>query len=273
MHSTPAMREVAGTMDRPSTSARGRTGWVLVLTAVLLSGIVTMAVTANTWKHDLRVLRIRTQGNSIVPDSDIVRMAAIVKNGKLFDVNLNEVRLRVQQNPFMKSVSVAREIPDGITITVTERKPVAALVLDRILYLDAEGYVLPPVRSGHVIDVPVLTGELPAGDCRPGQRIRTRRLSEALEILATAERIGDDLYHMISEVHCAGDSTYVLFTAESGVPVVLGSGEVAEKLVKFDGFWKQIVMQRTGSRLKTVDLRFADQVVVRWDEGNDTAAQ
>ena len=45
-------------MNRLSTSARGRTGWVLVLTALLLSGVVTMALTANSWKHDFRVLRV-----------------------------------------------------------------------------------------------------------------------------------------------------------------------------------------------------------------------
>jgi cell division protein FtsQ len=260
-------------MDRPSKQVRGRTGWVLVLTALLLVGVVTMAVTANSWKHDFRVLRVRTQGNSIIADSDIVRMASILKNGKLFDVDLNGARLRVQQNPFMKNVSVAREIPDGIAITVTERKPIAVLILDRILYLDAEGYVLPPVRSGRVFDLPVLTGELPAADCIPGQKIRTRRLREALEILTTAERVGDDLYHLISEVHCSADSTFVLFAAESGVPVVFGRGDIAVKLVKLDGFWKQIVMQRGATQLKTVDLRFADQIVVRWDEGHDGPAQ
>jgi cell division protein FtsQ len=246
---------------------------VLVLTALLLSGVVTLALTANSRKHDFRVLRVRTQGNSIVADTDIVRMAAVPKNGKLFDVDLNGTRLRVQQNPFLKSVSVAREIPDGIAITVSERRPIAALVLDRILYLDAEGYVLPPVRSGKVFDLPVLTGEFPAADCQPGQQVRTRRLREALEILTTAERVGDELYHMISEIHCAGDSTYLLFTAESGVPVLLGRGDIALKLVKFDGFWKQIVLQRGSAHLKTVDLRFADQVVVRWDEGHDGQAQ
>ena len=260
-------------MNRLSTSARGRTGWVLVLTALLLSGVVTMALTANSWKHDFRVLRVRTQGNSIVADSDIVRTAAVLKNVKLFDVDLNVTRLRVQQNPFMKSVSVAREIPDGIAITVTERRPVAALALERVLFLDAEGYVLPPVRSGKVFDLPVLTGELPAADCLPGKQIRSRRLLDALEILTTAERIGDDLYHRISEIHCAGDSTYVLFTAESGVPVVFGRGDIALKLLKLDGFWKQIVVQRGAAHLKTVDLRFADQVVVRWDEEQEGQAR
>ena len=152
-------------------------------------------------------------------------------------------------------------------------QPVAALVGDRILYLDAEGYVLPPVHAGNIADLPVITGEAGGADCVPGRRIKSHRLREALEILTTAQRVGDDLYHMISEVHCSPDSTFVLFTTESGVPVAFGRGDAAAKLVKFDGFWKQIAMQRGAAQLKTVDIRFADQVVVRWDERRDGAAQ
>ncbi len=254
-------------------SSRGRTGWVLLLTALLAGGIASVAVMANGWKHDFRVRRLRTEGNIIVPDSDIIRAASIPKNEKLFDIDLNAVRRRVEQNPFMKRVSVAREIPDGIAITVTERKPLAVLVTDRCLYVDPEGYVLPPVRTAEVIDLPVLTGDLPAADCTPGRQIQSRKLRGALEILATAERIGDDMYHMISEVHCNGDSTYELFTAEGGIPVAFGSGDVGLKLVTLEGFWKQIVAQRGAAQLRTVDLRFADQVVVRWDDGHGTRTQ
>ncbi len=260
-------------MKDATLQGRRRTGWTLVLTAVLLVAVVTVAVTANSWKHEFRVLRVRTEGNSILPDSDIIRMASIPKDGRLFDIDLNVVRQRIQQNPFMKRVSVVPEIPDGIAIDVTERKPVAAVVLDRILYLDAEGYVLPPVRPGRVLDLPVLTGEFSAADCIAGRQTRSRRIREALEILTTARRIGDDMEHLISEIHCQGDSTYVLFTAESGVPVLFGRGDVAMKLVKLDGFWKQIVMQRGAAELRTVDLRFADQVVVRWNQPAGGAAQ
>jgi len=239
----------------------------------MVAGIATIAVTANSWKHDFRVRRIRTEGNTMVPDSEIIRATSIPKNEKLFDVDLNAVRRKVEQNPFMKRVSVARELPDGIAITVTERKPLAVLVTDRSLYVDPEGYILPPVRPAELIDLPVLTGELPAADCTPGRQIQSRKFRGALEILAIAERIGDDMYHMISEVHCNGDSTYELFTTEGGVPVAFGSGDVALKLVTLDEFWKQIVMQRGTAKLRTVDLRFADQVVVRWDDAHGTRTQ
>ena len=267
------MRRPDGPRIGPGGSPGGWTGWVLLLTGLLVAGVVTIAVTANGWKHDFRVRRIRTEGNSIVPDSDIIRTASIPKNEKLFDIDLNVVRHVVEKNPFMKRVSVVRELPDGIAITVTERKPLAVLVTDRSLFVDPEGYVLPPVHSAGAIDLPVVTGDLPAADCVPGRQIQSRRLRGALEILTTAERIGDDVYHMISEVHCNGDSTYELFTADGGIPVAFGCGDVALKLVTLDGFWKQIVMQRGATQIKTVDLRFADQVVVRWDEGRGTRTQ
>jgi cell division protein FtsQ len=260
-------------MERMTGAPGGRMIWILLVTALLVGGVAAMAVTANAWKREFRVLHVRTEGNGIVADSDIVRMASVPRNSRLFDLDLSMVRGRVEQNPFMKSVAVERDLPDGLTITVEERKPVAALVAERILYLDAEGYVLPPVRTGNIADLPVITGEAGGTDSAPGRRVRSRRLREALEILTTAQRVGDDLYHMISEVHCSPDSTFVLFTTESGVPVAFGRGDVAAKLVKFDGFWKQVALQRGAAQLKTVDIRFADQVVVRWDEPRGGAAQ
>jgi len=184
----------------------------------------------------------------------------------LFDVDLARARLRVMQSPYVRSAALARDIPDGLRITVEERTPVAALALGRELYIDARGFVLPRPRAGSLPDLPVITGALRAADCVPGRRTTSAHVLGALEILTTAAGVGDDLYRLISEVHCRDDSTYLLFTAESGVPVAFGRGDVAMKLLELDGFWKQIVSERGPSHLKTVDLRFADQVVVRWDD-------
>ena len=41
------------------------------------------------------------------------------------------------------------------------------------------------------------------------------------------------------------------------------------KLVKLDGFWKEIVYHRGPNDLDYIDLRFADQVVVRWNKDNE----
>jgi len=248
---------------------KGGRGAALVMALFLALG-AGITLGANMWKKDLRVARVYAEGNRIVTEREILTLAAIPKDEKLFAVDLFAARRRVEGNQFIRSASVKREAPDGIRIAVVERTPIAALVLDRILYVDEEGYVLPPVKSEEIFDLPVLTGDLPAAECTPGHRVTATNIREALEILSVARNVGDELYHLISEVHLEGGKDIVLFTAESGVPVVFGHGDAVIKMVTFDGFWKQIVMQRGATELKTVDLRYTDQVVVRWQ--NDDAA-
>jgi cell division septal protein FtsQ len=59
----------------------------------------------------------------------------------------------------------------------------------------------------------------------------------------------------------------VMYTAEYGVPVIVGRGNVADKLVRFSAFWEQVVGGRGPQGLQYVDLRFDDQVVARWAGG------
>jgi cell division protein FtsQ len=261
----------AGTSARDGGAPRRR--WTMLLTALLVVAAALLAAGAHAWKRELRVTRIRTEGNRILSERDIVGLAGIPKQERLFALDLNAIRQRIEQHPYVRSASVNRDAPDGITITVDERMPIAAIALDRMLYLDAEGVVLPPGGTADVLDLPVVTGDLPSAGCVPGKRITAANVQEAIEILTTAHAIGDDLYHLISEVHLDGGRDIMLITAEAGVPVAFGHGDAAMKLVTLDGFWKEIVGERGAAELRTVDLRFADQVVARWENDSDVAAQ
>lgn len=246
--------------DKPRRSP----GSTLLMVLIVLGGAA-MVVWANLWKENLRLADISVAGNSIVEDKEILSLANINKGDRLFSVDLLAVQRRVLQNAFIQSVSVNREAPDHIAVTVRERVPLAAVVLDKLEYLDAEGIVLPPSRSPNIFDLPVITGSFQQGEFVPGKRVQQGGVSEALEILAAARQIGDELYRRISEVHLESGKGIVLFTAESGVPVLIGHSDFAVKLLKFDGFWKEIVSHRGPDELVYVDLRFDDQVVVRWN--------
>jgi len=240
---------------------------VLLVFLLIAAGVA--VVWANLWKADLRIASVSVSGNTIVSDSTILSLAGITRNEKLYGIDLLAAQKRILQNAFVKSASVNREAPNRIAISVEERVPLAAVILDRIEYLDADGVVLPPVRSAGIFDLPVLTGMLPQSQFVPGTKIPGNDVNEALDILETARRVSDALYRRISEVHVEPGKDIVLYTAEYGVPVILGHGGVAEKLVKLDGFWKQIVLHQGADRLEYVDLRFEDQVVVRWSHGAD----
>jgi cell division protein FtsQ len=209
------------------------------------------------------------RGNTVVSEKEILSLASISKGQKLYGVDLLAAQQRIVQNTFIKSAVVNREAPNRISITVQERIPIAAVVLDKIEYLDADGVVLPPSRSENIFDLPVVTGVFQPGEFVPGRQITRSEVKEALEILATARQLGNELYRLISEAHIESAKDPVLYTAESGVPVMFGHGDVAVKLVKFDGFWKEIVHHHGAHELAYVDLRFEDQVVVRWNHDDD----
>lgn len=245
----------------------------LMLTFLLFVGVGSAAVWANLWKEDLRVLDVQVKGNGIVSAKEIVSLAGIAKGEKLFEVDLFAVQKRIMKNQFLRSASVNREAPGRVSITVEERVPIASAVMDRILYLDAEGYVLPPAVSEHIFDLPVVTGTLSSAEFRPGEQISSESAKEGIAILAIALDLDDELYRRISEVRVEAGKDIIAYTAEAGVPVIFGRGDTGMKLVKFDAFWKQFVATHGAHELAYVDLRFADQVVVRWNyDTKDTKA-
>ncbi len=253
-------------MATNATIERGRSLGGSLLMVGLVAGCIVSAVWANLWKSDLRVADVRVSGNSIVTEKEVLSLANIGKAQKLYSVDLMAAQKRVMQNAFVKSAAVNREAPNLISITMQERVPIAAVVLDKIEYLDVDGVVLPPVRSENIFDLPVLTGAFQAGEFVPGKQVMRGDVREALEILATAQQLSDELYRRISEVHVESGKDIMFYTAESGVPVVFGSGDAGVKLVKLDGFWKEIVLHEGTQQIGYVDLRFEDQVVVRWND-------
>jgi cell division protein FtsQ len=252
------------TVMQPEPNRRHSLGSSIMMIGLVLLAIA-VVVWANLWKNDMRVSVVSVSGNLILTNEEILSLADIDENQRLFSVDLLAARNRVMQNAFIKSVSINREVPNTISISVKERVPIASIVADKIQFLDSDGVLLPPIHSENIFDLPVLTGSLPSDKLVPGKEISSPDMLEALAILSTAKKLGDDLYRRISEVHIEKGNDIILYTAEYGVPVIFGHGDIGMKLVRLDGFWKEIVYHRGAIDLAYIDLRFADQVVVRWN--------
>ena len=249
-----------------SETLTGRRPWfgITLLGAVLVATLV-VAVGAHRWKSDLSVVHVRPEGNRLMTDEDVVKLAAIPAQTRLFDVDLQAVRGRLLKSPFIDRVTVRRNVPDEVTLEIEERVPVAALSADRMLFIDAEGIVLPSVRIADAGDLPLITGAVPAAECVPGKRITSPAVRDALVLLDMARSISDECYRRISDVAVGTGETLILHTSEFGVPVIVRREDLASQMAAFDGFWRAIVYPRGAADLQYIDLRFEDNVVVRWN--------
>lgn len=242
---------------------RGRGG--LLLLAVLVILIAGASIGAAVWRADLPVRAAVTEGNRIIGRDAILRMAAVPMDRRLMDIDLGAIRTRVLKNPYFRDASVNRDLPDRIVIHVDERVPVAMLIADRTLYVDAEGMILTGIRSDAVFDLPVITGAAAVQDCRPGKRVTHPALKEALQIVLAAERLGSSVSRRISEIHLRQNGDLLLYTSEFGIPVAFGRGDIVDKLTLLESFWTGVVSSRGGQALQAVDLRFTDHVIARWE--------
>jgi len=250
-------------MDR-TVGRASMVGLLLLVVAALVVG-----GWANVWKRGLSLQKIRVQGSRYVTNQEVIGAAALPQRQSLFDVDLFAAQQRVLTNRFLKSASVRREVPDAIVITVEERVPLAAVMMGSVSYLDDEGFVLPPLRSRDILDVPVLAARGEGGEVQPGKYVSSPGLLEALSVVRLAREIDDRLYRQISEVHAGGKQELIFYTAESGVPVLVGHENIGVKLVHFESFWRQFVEPRGPGGLQYVDLRFQGQVVVKWNGGTE----
>jgi cell division protein FtsQ len=246
-----------------STSRKLKFGFLGLL---LLS--VGLVVFANLWKSNLKVKRVTIEGNRIVETAEITQLIKVPKNTQLQDVDLMAVRRDILSHHFIKDAVVERDLPATLKVTIKERVPLAIINSTEILYLDEDGVVLPHSTSKHLFDLPVLTGMPDGISLTPGTMITHPDIQEALQILATARLVNKELYHVISEVRLRNGGDIVLYAAEWGVPIIFGHGGIADKLVRLESFWNTVVRERGSANLQYVDLRFDDQVVVRWNKKN-----
>jgi cell division protein FtsQ len=236
----------------------------MMFAAVLVFG-------ANAWKSSLVVKKILVAGNRVVDTNEILQLAHVTPGEKIYDLDLMVIQRNVESHYFLKDVMVERDLPSTIKISVVERTPIAMMNTADLLYIDPDGVVLPHSISRELFDLPVISN-LPAGsNIAVGTTLRNPDVLEALDILSTARMVSKELYYLISEIRLRNGGDIVLYTADGGVPILYGRGDSPGKLVRLETFWNSVVRERGTASLQYIDLRFQDQIVVRWNDKQKTS--
>ena len=239
---------------------------------ILLALALAVIVGANEWKTSLQVHRVDVRGNRLVEQNEVLQLAQVADGTPLYLADISAIQRNVMSHHYVKDVTVERDLPNTIRVTVRERLPIALVCRAETVYLDDEGVILPRTIAKGLFDLPVISGVPGALSMPLGSRLEASDITEALGILAAAKLLSSELSHNISEIRLHEGGDLVLYTAEGGIPVIFGRGDTARKLVRFEGFWNSVVRTRGPQHLQYVDLRFDDQVVARWDTQQLTAA-
>lgn len=235
---------------------------VYVYLALLSILIVGMFFIKAKWQQHVPVKQVSVEGISVISKDEIVRLMKLPPNVPMYEIDLTAVQKNILSNSFVKNVVIQRDAPATLRVIIEERTPSAILVANELYYIAMDGTVLPYIASTETYDIPVISGLDSLAKVKAGQKIYNHDVREALEIIAISKATGDNLFHTLSEIRLRKGHDLVLYSFESGIPIIFGKGDAIKKLVKLDTFWQQFLQNKDTKDIQYIDIRFEDQVVV-----------
>lgn len=206
------------------------------------------------------VEEIRVRGGEKVGGSEIVAMAGMNHGMNIWKIDPAVIERKVGKHPWVKRVLVRRELPRRVVIEVEERQAKGIVVLGKLYYVDADGFIFKEVEEGEKTELPMLTG-LQQADLASQAHATRQKIREALKL---AEMMaGAPL--ALSEIHFPAQGGLVLYPMVYPVAVQMGWGDWQGKLERLErvlAMWKDRERQ-----LASLDLSFRDQVVARLKKG------
>jgi hypothetical protein len=170
------------------------------------------------------------------------------------------LRDRLLDHPMVLEARVTRRPPHGLLVTLEERQPIALAPTPTLEPVDADGHRLPLDPAAHRLDLPIIVSER-----TPPQGSRlfpedVRELAAELDHLMNADTA---FLQMVSSVRLDARGAIVARWSDPPVEFLLPTKASPARLREGLGALSNAISRTPRAVPDEIDLRFADQVVVR----------
>ncbi|MCC6159443.1 MAG: FtsQ-type POTRA domain-containing protein [Deltaproteobacteria bacterium] len=266
-----AWRERAADVRDAAVRAR----FFFALVAVALVAFVLRGLVTHSPLFALKAIEVSRCEH--VTSDEIHRFLELYPRQSLFAVELTPIRERLLDHPWVADARVRRVWPDTVSIEITERRPVATILISadedaavraegrirkhmNLYFVDDRGVVFSPVPVGDHRRLPVLTG-FSRKDFVAARSPDTpvRRISEAVELLGQARLDWDDDLPPIQEIAYDGARGFSILVDRTRV--VVGPAPFQDVFFRLE-----TVLRHLGPRwtdVTRIDLSLPDRAVVK----------
>src|SRR5688500_5872609 len=147
---------------KPNVHTRSWTPWPVRLLHWLVPALVMLTLVAGGLFWFLRdhaifhVTMVRVYGTERVPQHELIQLAQLTRETSLLRINVERVRARIMQHPWIRDALVRRMYPNELEVIVYERHPAAVLESGPGYVLDAEGFLLGQATAADLASFPRL---------------------------------------------------------------------------------------------------------------------
>ena len=199
---------------------------------------------------DRQIGEVEVRGELIRMPSVELRQAASRWEGRsYFSTNLQDVKVAIEEKPWIESAAVSRRWPNRLIIEVREERPLA--YWNQVQVISRSGAVIRPANPSAAGDLPVLAG--------PDDRLQevfelAREMAEQLD----AQGLG------FSGLTLEQRGAWTLHLA-NGIDVVLGRDQTRERFARFLAVYEQGLAARV-DEVERIDARYSNGIAVQWKD-------
>lgn len=218
-------------------------------------------------------LEIATDG--VLSPEQIRSWAGVRPAANLMRLDLARVKRDLEMVPAIESVAVERVLPGTLRIHVTEREPIAQMLLLKPdgtvggrYTVDAGGVFMFPIENAQRASPPTQTNDslpvllgVPAQDIRPGRQTESPQVHAALALVRAFNR--SPMVGTVDVKHIDLSQAGVLVLAtRQGNEVTFGPGDPETQLRR----WRSVHdhASRFGRHITTLDLAVGNNCPMQW---------
>lgn len=207
---------------------RARIYLVLFLLLVVLAG------SAYACSEAMRVREVVVLGCEVRDPAEVVDLASIANEESIFKLNFDQIRQKIDANPYFEVQSINYVFPDKLRISVNERRASAVVnQLGSIIVIDETGFVLEVRDSLGDLSLPVVSGLRVTGGYQVGQTLTSDQESQMDALHAILTQLHEqNATQLISEINLEAVSD-LWMTTVSGFEVRLGNFEDMEDKIRW----------------------------------------
>jgi cell division septal protein FtsQ len=206
---------------------------------------------------DYAIAEVKYLTDGTLTREQVLKTGDLSEGRNIFLVNLGQARTEIEKMPQVENVEVIRALPNRLSVTVTERRPIAWVVStaeedptvsEKAFLIDASGMLMKSrAKLEEYFHFPVISG-VQTENLVAGQRVTTTEMQAALELIRlTSDSTRFQARHVdLSKGYC------LVVTAHSHAKIVFGLDRIEAQLSRLHRYLARAAEDQ--KEIQTVNL-------------------
>jgi cell division protein FtsQ len=200
------------------------------------------------------VREVHIEGQERLDESDVLAVARIEAGTHVLSADLDAMEKRLENDPWIAKARVHRQLPDRLSVLITEHHPVAFVALDELMLVGADGEPFAVPGPEDDLQLPIVSGIPAESFLHPSLAAVARAdIRAAVNLVRLYESMGFTNRWPVGEVRVSSGRKLTLVLSGLGTEVTLGTGPYRQKLYRLE--W---VLEMLHSRGKVADYVLLD---------------